>query len=408
MNRNLLRILVVLLSLLLLLAAGCKVLVGPMKADLLMDFNKYDQALQIYKEHLKTYPATADVLGKMGYAYLKTGKLDEAKAHFSKALVLEPRHSFSNLYLGMVHMKKGDYMAARSTWQNYEDEKAPLVKDEVKRLSTLALLAESRVLAQKALKEEKSLQVASRPPNSIAVSRFASASSDPELDSFSRGLAAMVISDLSKIKGMVVVERVKLQALVQEMALGQTGVVDPRSAPKVGKLLGSENLLTGTLAKGLTINTSLVKVSKGKIIDATAATVPKNKFFELPPRIANDAAAKLGVRLSNKERTAIGKPQTTSYKAVLYYGQGLEYFDKNDWSNAARYFTSSLTEDPGFMLAKEALESCPGAEYPIIWGSGGVVHREGLGAFAERAVGQALGAQSEANEAAARASSSGH
>ena len=68
--------------------------------------------------------------------------------------------------------------------------------------------------------------------NTVAVCYYQDLSSGQESSGFQKGLAAMVISDLTKIKSIKVVERVRLQALLEEMKLGQTGIVDPKTAPR--------------------------------------------------------------------------------------------------------------------------------------------------------------------------------
>lgn len=45
-----------------------------------------------------------------------------------------------------------------------------------------------------------------------------------------------------------VVERLKLQSILEELKLSQTGLIDENSAKQVGKLLGADIILTGTLA----------------------------------------------------------------------------------------------------------------------------------------------------------------
>ena len=68
-----------------------------------------------------------------------------------------------------------------------------------------------------------------------------------------------------------VVERAKLGTLLEEIQLGQTGAIDPATVQKVGKLLGAELILTGTLAASgneWNVNLRLVNTETGLIIAA--------------------------------------------------------------------------------------------------------------------------------------------
>jgi len=74
----------------------------------------------------------------------------------------------------------------------------------------------------------------------------------------------MLITDLSKVATLQVVERIKMQALLDEMSLGTSGLVDPNTASKVGKLLRAHFISTGDLKLGkvtkLDINPVLVDI----------------------------------------------------------------------------------------------------------------------------------------------------
>ncbi len=78
-----------------------------------------------------------------------------------------------------------------------------------------------------------------------------------------------------------VVERSKLGTILEEIQLGQTGMIDPTTAQKAGKLIGAEIILTGTLvASGneWIVNLRLVNTETGLIIAAIHKMGP---FHEL-------------------------------------------------------------------------------------------------------------------------------
>jgi TolB-like protein len=72
-----------------------------------------------------------------------------------------------------------------------------------------------------------------------------------------------------------VVERLKLESVLEELKLSQTGLIDPNSAKQVGKLLGADIILTGTLAAtGETWNANLrvINTETGLIVRAINKT----------------------------------------------------------------------------------------------------------------------------------------
>ena len=82
----------------------------------------------------------------------------------------------------------------------------------------------------------------------IAVSRF----DDRSGSGYSHvgdGVADMLTTALVKSGKFVVIERAEFDKVLEEQKLGQSGVVTPESAPKVGKALGVELLIVGSVTE---------------------------------------------------------------------------------------------------------------------------------------------------------------
>lgn len=68
-----------------------------------------------------------------------------------------------------------------------------------------------------------------------------------------------------------VVERLKLQSVLDELKLSQLGLTDPQGAKQIGKLLGADVILTGTLAatgEEWNVNLRLINTESGLITSA--------------------------------------------------------------------------------------------------------------------------------------------
>ncbi|MBN2254540.1 MAG: tetratricopeptide repeat protein [Deltaproteobacteria bacterium] len=377
------------------------------KAGIMLTQERYEDAITIYKDFLTEHPDFVDAKSRLGFAYLKTGRLDEAIAQFEAALALQPGDPYSVLYMGMAYLNKGEFGKALEIWQGYRDSKRPLVEIEIKRQMTLLQIAESRRAASNVLSEEKKLEAVKADNNTIAVCYYKDLSPDKSLRAFQKGLAAMLITDLSKIKSLKVIERLRLQALLEEMELGQTGIVDERTAPRVGRLLGTENLTVGNLSLGIQAATSLTSTSRGNVKGTAVCAKEKEKFFELPCCIVQNVAKILGVEPNSEEMKAVcGTAHTKSYDAFIYYGEGLDALDAGQWQKAKDLFEEALKIDPQFDLAREGADSCPGSSSPDI-GQLGTMTGPQMSEHAEGAVIVAEEAQDAADEAAAEASGGG-
>lgn len=338
------------------LLSGC----GLMKAEMKLLAGKYSEAIPLYEEYLAKHSDSVQARNRLGFAYLKTGQLDRAMNELETVLKEEPGNGYAIMYLGMVYLNKGELEKTISTWQTYRDENKPLVEAQIKRLITVVQIAESQKFAKKALMEEKRLEATKPDANALAVCYYEDLSPDKSLRAFQKGLAAMLITDMSKIKSLKVVERLRLQTLFQEMKLGQTGLVDDKTAPRVGHLLGAENLLVGNMTIGsLLVNSSIVSTSSTETEGSATIEVEKEQFYELPKLIVADYARVKKIKLTPEEMQAIGIPHTKVYQSFVYYGEGLDAMDEGRWQDAKNLFSRALEADPKFDLAQDGLDSLP-------------------------------------------------
>jgi TolB-like protein len=111
---------------------------------------------------------------------------------------------------------------------------------------TLTLLSSAALRAEVAQAVATETQVVSSPPepNSIAVRAFLN-QGDPAYRAMAKGLAAMVIADLSRVPGLNVLEREKVELLVGEAKLGDSGLADRNSAVRSGRLMRAEKVVVG-------------------------------------------------------------------------------------------------------------------------------------------------------------------
>ena len=217
---------------------------------------------------------------------------------------------------------------------------------------------EDRLWAKRILAEEKSLGAPSA-PNTVAVFSFQNKTGKQKLDPLQKGLALMLITDLSQVKSIQVVERVKLQALVDEMEFGKSGLVDMDGAPRVGKLLGAQQLVGGDLQKGqshsLQINALFLNTQTAEILKQHKSEGELAELFNLEKNIVSDVLKFLAITPTPEEEKKLQKPLTKSIKAAMDLFNGIAASDKGDYLKAARFYKRALKADPAISHAQEAL-----------------------------------------------------
>ena len=336
------------------------------KASYNLSSKKFDDAIAIYKEYLVKNPDANEARSRLGFAYLKSGRSDQAIEAFNTVLKADPGEPYSILYLGLAYLNKEQYGETIKIWQTYRNEKQPVVEKEIKRLLTLVIIADSQHLAKTAVGEEDKLKTVEPSSDTVAVCYYKDLSPDKSMRAFQKGLAEMVVTDMTKIKSLKVVERLRLQALLEEMNLGKTGIVDEQTAPRVGQLVGAQNLIVGNLTLGIHAATSVASTDEVAVKGTAMCSEKREDFFKLPCCIVQEAAKILDVRLGSGELNEICIPHTKNYQAFIYFGEGLDAFDAGKWKDAKDLFSKALMEDPLFLLAKIWADSCPSPTSPGI------------------------------------------
>ena len=351
----------------LVMLAGCA---GPMdliKGEFLLQRGQYQEAVTIFQEMVTANPDNVAARNRLGFALLKAERFDDASVEFEKVLDLKPGDSMATLYLGIAYASTDQLGKAVAIWQDFSCPNQPIVQDAVQRQLTLLQIAYGQRLAKIALADEAKLGAQTPEVNTVAVCYFEDLTVDKSLTAFQKGLAAMVTADLGKVKSLKVIERIRLQALLVEIQLGQTGIVDAKTAPKIGRLLGADKLLVGSLAKG-SINAAMTVSSagQGSVLGSAQLLVPIQQFYTLPAAMIQQVATIAGISMSPEELAAIGIPHTQNIKAFTYFGQALDALDAGNWQEAQNLFAMALEEDPDFELARRGADTTPKFDSPGI------------------------------------------
>ncbi len=355
-----------------------------------MKSGNYEESIIFYEQHLQEQPGDYMARNDMGYAYMETGNYDKALENFTRVLKSQPGNPNTIFNLGLLYLKMDQYDKTIETWQRYDDPTKPAANELVKKELTLVIIAHNQNLAKAAIVKEKRLAGSGKnlDPMTICVTSYDDLSPDNELRAFQKGLAAMVISDLSKIKKFKVVDRIRLQTLMNEMKLGQSGVVNAATAPKIGRLIGAGNVVVGSLSRGIQSTTTVLKSRHGKVVGSDVCVEPKENFFRLPGCIAQDIAMAKSVKFNKVQFRDGSNIHTMNLDAFLYFGSGLDAFDRSNWKQASLLFKKALKEDPMFGLALYWHNICPGGNSPSM-AALSVMSPGDIAAHAEDVVGRA-------------------
>jgi len=174
------------------------------------------------------------------------------------------------------------------------------------------------------------------------------------LDAFRKGIADTLITDLGHLDRLQVVERERLDSLLSEMKLQHSGLVDPATAARIGKVLGAQALLMGSytaIGKMIRIDARIVEVETGLVLKAEEVTGITDDLFRLEESLVEKITAGLSMPLTTEERRLLDRKKGRSFEALLVYSRGLDEMDRGRYDEAEMAFEESLRLDPAFKEA---------------------------------------------------------
>ncbi len=169
-----------------------------------------------------------------------------------------------------------------------------------------------------------------------------------------QGLAEMLNSELLKTGRFILVERQALQAVVEEQAMGQSGLVRAESAARVGRMPGAQLLIKGVVSEfeyksggsgmslglqrfnlGLKTNTAHVGIDV-RVIDATTGQILASEHATAQAKASGfnvgytDDDTPLEIGGGSFQRTPLGEASREAIRKAVFFI--IEQSGKVQWS----------------------------------------------------------------------------
>jgi TolB-like protein len=180
-----------------------------------------------------------------------------------------------------------------------------------------------------------------------------------QLGPLGKGLADFFEHDFGKITSMRVIERDKVNFILQELELQKSGAVDQATAVRAGKVLGAKYMVFGSLTqlddRQARMMVKVVSVETSEIIASVDKEGPP-QYTKMEKELVEELAKKLDVQVSDEASAMIKQGGTESLDATAYYAKGLEYMDRYDYKKAYEFFKKAYDLDKNFVEAKRKME----------------------------------------------------
>lgn len=299
-------------------------------------------------------PNDPTLLRELGGSYM--GKKDFARARdvLNTAVALDPRNADGRILLAASYEELGQLdsaaVAYRAAEQVASSDQRKLIAGRQSALAKKHLTADARA----ALEREKSLTLAAPTAGTVAVMPFRYTGTNADLKPLERGMAELLVADLGKVQRLKLLERERMQALVDEMQLTEQGRADAASGARSGRLVGAGQIVQGVLSdRGdqLALDANVVDASDASVDASASGAGTLDRLIDTEKQVLFGLLRGMNIQLSPAEQRALSERPTADLQAFLAYSRGLVREDAGDFGGAAALYGDAARRDPAFRAA---------------------------------------------------------
>ncbi|NQT26018.1 hypothetical protein HQ585_11725 [candidate division KSB1 bacterium] len=309
----------------------------------------------------KTHPGDIEGWKNIGAYLFEEQKYSASAKYFLTAYKIDPADGETLYHLGRVLEEIGRAPKALLIYGRYQSVSAfsgyrKLMEARYRYLTRIKVREEMRHF----MAQEDLIQATNPSPQTIAVFPLKLIGGESQAAApLGKGISEMIMTDLSQIEGLVLVERIRVQALMDEINLGQTGLMDESTSPKFGKMLGAGKMVHGTFnmsGTNLNLDVTYMNVIQQNFSDPMTFSDRLKNMFLLEKDLVFKIIDEMNIMLTPEQRTRIQHVPTTNLQAFMAYCMGLEMEDRGQFQNAANYYKKATDLDPNFDMASAKAE----------------------------------------------------
>ena len=172
-----------------------------------------------------------------------------------------------------------------------------------------------------------------------------------------KAISAMLVTEFSNREGIRIVERQRINALIDEMELNYTGAVE--EAIELGKLLGMQYVLLGqvtSIVDNLRMDIRAVDVETSEILTVMKKSDKTTELFSVVVDLADDFGEALDLTPPSQ------RPQIEEIpvRATIEFSRAVDFEDRGEVEQAIQHYEATLEIHPSHRDAQRALDRLRG------------------------------------------------
>jgi len=185
----------------------------------------------------------------------------------------------------------------------------------------------------------------------LCIAPLANNTDSKEYDAFADGLSDLLVAALNDYNNIRIVERQRLDQILKEQQLSLTGLVQPTTALKVGKLLKADSIIIGGMTKPkdkFIVNLHLYDVDSSRLLASKMIQSESDQIVEKTYALANELFSKPNLTLRPIDPNDIDNNPAAS----LHFMRGLGYYYTSDYNRSIVHFMKAINNDKEYVKAR--------------------------------------------------------
>ena len=326
--------------------------------------------LPMLEARVTASPGDSEAALRLAQAYRAASRLDDARVLLERSRANSPGDSRLSRLLGLTYEDLGRFSDARGLYEAYLESPSGSLRRQARERLALVAQGELRQGARQALAREAELSALAPSPATVAVFPFRVETRDTTLRPLGRALAEMLVTDLSQSSRLTVLERARVQALLDEAQLGG-GITEPATAVRAGRLLTAGTVVQGRISGDNQLRMEALLAASGG--DGSGPTVTRQtalqRLLDEEKELALGIYQQMGVELTPAERERVTRRMTQNVQALLVFGAALQASDAGEHARAAELFRQAADMDATFVVARLRAASAASATVALQTGT---------------------------------------
>ena len=186
------------------------------------------------------------------------------------------------------------------------------------------------------------------PALTISINDFNVSSPNPDYEFIGKGISRMIATELKKNKSVNIVEREKMNAVIEEQKLALSGMTDD-SMISIGMLLSANYIVMGEIidmAGQMMFTSRMVDVNTGEVIWSDELIEDLSSYDYISAYFASSLLESLNEETAEETALKMEEKVQKEVETVIYVSMGIDAIDRNDTEQAVQALEKATDIDP--------------------------------------------------------------